>query len=531
MRPRIVKVDDDGLHLERGFLGSLHVHFDGWRAWSGTVERRDQELVRWPKRLARKLDGVSLVTVEADEGEVFSGEVTFGSGEGRVEMVDRNGVPIMIDKWGLIQRPFVGRRESGGVEAMTSMAERVLQVMRDSCGLEGWISFGTLLGAARSGEVIGHDSDIDLCYLSEKTTPAEMAIELWDVARALVDAGIEIKHKTGSFITIVYDAPDGGRDGIDIYTCFYVDDFLHETATIREVVPRSAILPLTTLEFEGRQMPAPADPDTMLAISYGPNWKVPDPSFRHQPGPEVVDRFDSWFGLLMPQSREWGAYNLAAVRQSPPPSDFAHWVTTQMADDAVGDAVGARPRAAQVHVLDVGCGAGADLKHYVHQGHLATGFDYAPGSAATSAPEWPEGVRKRGLNLFSMRDAYAQGATAARLKGPRVVTARELFEALHPQARDGFWQFTSLALAAGGRAYLEGVSRSPRQCKEWTQETQAGRVWPVSPVALAEAAAAHGGTVVVREGFPAADRAVRGGPETRWRMIVEWPAPKENEDR
>lgn len=516
MRLRVLKVDDEGLHLERGFQGSLHVHFDGWRGWSAAVERRDQELVRWPKRLADRLHGISLVTVTTDEGEAFRSEVTFGSGEGRVELVDRNGVPIMIDKWGLVQRPFDGRRESGGVEAMTAMAERVLQIMRDACGVEGWISFGTLLGAARGGKVIGHDSDIDLCFLSEKATPAEMAIELWDIARALSDAGIHVKHKTGSFITVLYDAPDGGRDGIDIYTCFYVGDHLLETATVREVVPRSAVVPLTTLEFEGRQMPAPADPDALLTVSYGPGWRVPDPSFRHQPGPEVVDRFDAWFGLLMPQSREWGAYNLRRTKERPAPSAFSGWVCDHL-DQHPWEG------ASELHVLDVGSGPGADLKQYAAAGHQVSGYDYAHGSSAVPADEFPRGVRKRWLNMFSMRDAYVQGAAAARFSAQRVVTAHEVLEALHPQARAGFWQFTSMALASGGRAYLEGVSRSPRHCREWLQETGAGRIWSVDPLTLVAAAEEHGGAVVHREGFARAGRAVRGGSPARWRMIVEWP--------
>ena len=99
--------------------------------------------------------------------------------------VDNHGIPIFIDKWGLIQRPFDGRREAGVVDAMVDMARRVLQIMRDDCGIDGWLSFGTLLGAARDGGAIGHDSDIDLNYLSEKQTPAEMAVELWDIGRAL----------------------------------------------------------------------------------------------------------------------------------------------------------------------------------------------------------------------------------------------------------------------------------------------------------------------------------------------------------
>ena len=203
MKPVVQRVDDEGLHLQRGTDCSLDVHFDGWRGWSVAVEDGpDPVTVPWPKRLQARLDGRSLVTVTVDDDEVFRGEVAFGTGEGRVEIVDRFGNPVIIDKWGLTQRVFATRRDSGAVEAMTSMAERVLEVMRESCGLEGWISFGTLLGAARSGSVIGHDSDIDLCFLSEKQTPAEMAVEIWGVARALVDAGISVKHKTASFITV-----------------------------------------------------------------------------------------------------------------------------------------------------------------------------------------------------------------------------------------------------------------------------------------------------------------------------------------
>ena len=39
-----------------------------------------------------------------------TGPVVFGSGKGRPRFVDNNGIPIFIDKWGLVQRPF-RRRE------------------------------------------------------------------------------------------------------------------------------------------------------------------------------------------------------------------------------------------------------------------------------------------------------------------------------------------------------------------------------------------------------------------------------------
>ncbi len=514
MMPIVQRVDDDGLHLERGYDGSLDVHFDGWRGWSVSVGGGSEPVtVPWPKRLKARLDGVSKVTITCEDGAVFDQEISFGTGEGRVALVDRLGNPVIIDKWGLTQRPFETRRETGGVEAMTAMAERMLDVMREVCGIEGWISFGTLLGAARTGKVIGHDSDIDLCFLSERQTPAEMAVEMWDIARALTDAGITVRHKTGSFITVVYDAPDGGEDGIDIYTCFYVGDLLHETATVRERVPREAIVPLRMLEFEGRPMPAPADPAQMLAVSYGPGWRVPDPSFRHLPSTETTDRFDGWFGSVMTNQRDWTQFNGLVGAQGMRASSFARWVVDQL---------DGRPR-----VLDVGSGSSADLRLYDDAGCKAIGYDYAhPGKHALGGTEidLPETVGRRGLNLLDERDVLAVGALAARQSGDKVVTARRLLEAVPPRSRDTFWRFTGMTLSGGGRAFIEGISRSPQECRRWQQTTGSPRVWPVDPTTLEGAVRASGGRIVHREGFASASRASRGGSAARWRMMVEYQA-------
>ena len=521
MRASVHRVDDDGLHLERGGDCSLDVHFDGWRGWSVAVEDDPGPvLVPWPKRLRARLDGTSLVTITVDEQEVFREEVVFGSGEGRVELVDRFGNPVIIDKWGLTQRIFETRREGGAVEAMTSMAERVLAVMREECGIEGWISFGTLLGAARTGTVIGHDSDIDLCFLSEKQTPAEMAVEIWGIARALVDAGISVKHKTASFITVVYDAPDGGEDGIDIYTCFYVGDLLHETATVRERVPRSAILPLRALEFEGREMPAPADPDRLLAVSYGPGWRTPDPSFRHLPSREITDRFDGWFSSVMTHRRDWTQYNGQVGAAGMRPSPFARWVVEHLAHRGHDDGEGLR-------VLDVGSGSSADLRAYHRAGLKAIGYDYAhPGKHALGGKEidLPASVGRRVLNLLDERDVLTVGALAARQKGPKVVTARQLLEAVPPRSRDQLWRFAAMALSDGGEVLVEGMSRSPRACRLEQERTGSPRLWPVDPHAVADDVRASGGRVVHREGFAAASRASRTGSPARWRMIVRYPS-------
>lgn len=508
----VVRVDEQGIHFDGGFDGAGDVVFDDHRVWSFAVESATTQpgqpvTVPWPKTLKRRLDGHAVVRVVAGDREHFNGRVQFGEGTEPLSFVDKHGTPIIIDKWGLIQRTFEARRGSGVVEQMVGVCREILEVMRRDCGIEGWIAFGTLLGAARSGGVIGHDSDIDLCFLSEKQTPAEMAAEIWDIARALSRAGMQVQHKSGSFITVKFRAPDRSVSSIDIYTAFFLEGMLLETATVRAPMPRSAVLPLREIEFEGTMLPAPADVPAMLALSYGPGWQVPDPSFQHQPGPEIVRRFNGWFGSLMRQKRDWTHLNTRARSEQAAPSEFAAWVADQVDPDE--------------RVVDLGAGWGADVELYASRGLAASGLDYA----------LPTGVRKRtasgarlgSLNLYDLRDVLTRGAGLARYPGRQVLTARGLLETLEPDGTRGLWQLVAMALRGGGRLFVESEALSPADAVVRTAELGGGRVRSLSPVLVEDAVRRAGGTVVWREAVADAARAVRGGRPTTWRMVAEWP--------
>ena len=123
-------------------------------------------------------------------------------------------------------------------------------------------------------------------------------------------------------------------------------------------------------------------------------------------------------------------------------------------------------------VLDVGSGSSADLRLYDRVGCKAIGYDYAhPGKHALGGKEidLPASVGRRVLNLLDERDVLTVGALAARQKGDKVVTARRLLEAVPPRSRAQLWRFASMALASGGRVYVEGVSRSPEQDRKSTR--------------------------------------------------------------
>jgi hypothetical protein len=513
----VVAVDDAGVHLTPDFTGSGDVYFDGHHAWSFSAgpsvrgDDRDELVVAWPRRMMRWLNGTSDVSVVSGQHEVFRGEVVFGDGRGRVEFVDKDGIPVMIDKWGLLQRPFSGRDPSV-IEQIVEVTAQILEVMDRECGVQAWIAFGTLLGAAREGKVIGHDSDVDLAYLSDRRTPSEMATELYDVARTLRANGFNVQHKSASFITVVFKSSDGATASVDIYTCFHVRDLLYETATVRAPVPRDAILPLRELEFEGRRLPAPADPDRMLAVSYGPRWRVPDPSFKHTPGSEITERFDGWFGSLMRNRRDWER-QIADLMEDERlgPSHAASWVAARLAPGE--------------RVVEVGSGTGADALAIAAGGHEVLGLDYARNAQVRPEREarrrgWPASFSA--MNLYDLRDVLSRAALISRYRaGPQAVYARNLLEALDPDGVDNFWRFTRMALHGGGRAFIEGSTPPRAETPHRRPESAGGRLRHVDPGDVERAAVQHGGSLVHREGAPDTVPAAAGVP-ARWRMIIEW---------
>jgi len=508
-----VHADRKGLTLPATVTHTCEAVFDGRSIWSfkpAPVAGQDTVYVPWPTNMRPFLKGVAHLEVRSAAQVYDAGEVVFGSKKSRrVKFVDAHGIPIVIDKWGIIQRPFSARGEKV-TSFMADYAERVMKLLADECGVHLWMAFGTLLGAARGGAAIAHDSDMDFAYLSDKATPAEMARELYAMKRVLTRAGMKVINKTGSFITVAFDAPDGGPASLDIYTTFYVSGLLHETATVRADVPREAILPLGELEFEGRMLPAPADPDALLAASYGPRWRTPDPGFKHKPGPDIVQRFDGWFGTLMRQRREWEVYWRDGWRKKHDTrSGFREWVAEQIPADAT--------------VVELGAGRGADALAFAQEGHRVLATDYARQAfkAVRKHPQRRElPVTVHPVNLYDTRDALTMAALMTRSAArPRVVYARNILDALSADGRENLWRFASMVLRGeeSRRMYVEFDDDAPVD-QRVRFHGSGGRKFPVSIDQLEADWTAFGAVEVERHGTPI--------PETdggmRWRIVLDW---------
>jgi SAM-dependent methyltransferase len=504
-----VTVDADGVRARSRQEAVLDVFFDDRRILSFWLHRDGVKdgsgwLFAWPKTLREFLDGstdVRVVVTRTGE-EVFRREVAFGSGRGRVEVVNQNGQPISLDKY-LRRVVAFDTRSREELEPMLDAIAEVIAALRE-IGIEAFLVYGTLLGAFREGTVIGNDSDADLGYVSHLSHPVDVIRESFRIQRALVAHGYRITRYSALAFKVDIEEADGTIRGLDVFGGFLMDGNLHLMGEIREPFEESWIYPLGTTTLEGRTFPAPADPDKMLRAAYGASWRVPDPAFHFEPPATTVRRLNGWFRGLRVGRARWDRIYSRVLKGMPGPSPFIQWVAS--IEGALGTYV------------DIGCGRGADALYMSERGEPSLGLDFQPRSFAEAEQGSADNhlVTYWTMNLLEIRQVLAVGAIVARRPGRTVLTARHLVDATKKPARDRLWRMCRMMLSgeAGGRLYVEFLSKAG-------SDGYAGRhrVRRRKPAKIVAELERWGATVVHRETLPVSDGP---GASKVCRLIVEW---------
>jgi hypothetical protein len=161
-------------------------------------------------------------------------------------------------------------------------ALETLRAFRDLCAAHDvtwWMDYGTLLGAAMNGRFYWNDKDCDIGILAEDQSKVLRMQPLFE------DAGFDF----------LYQPPGGGTYGGGDYAkvrwsgthhantdafFWHERDGVFHRATYLPVdrykgreFSRRWLFPLTTLEFEGMNLPAPREWELMVEHRYGAGWK------------------------------------------------------------------------------------------------------------------------------------------------------------------------------------------------------------------------------------------------------------------
>jgi hypothetical protein len=511
-----VTVDDAGISARSRQEAVLDLLVDDRRIFSFWLQRDGEKAgrhwqVAWPRTLREFLDGTGEVAVVVHETgeEVFRGQVRLGNGEGALEFVHaRTGQPISLDKSWRRVTTFDTRSEENIAPLMDAI-DTVLQALRE-VGLEAFLAYGTLLGAVREGQLLGHDSDADLGYVSRHSHPVDAIRESFLVQRKLIDLGFTITRYSALAFKVDVEEGDGVVRGLDVFGGFMMDGWLYLMGEVRERFEESWIFPLGTTTLEGRTFAAPADPDKLLSAMYGPHWRTPDPAFKFSTPDSTHRRLNGWFRGLRVGRARWDRIYSRVLRGIPEPSPFVRWVAEQEPDLAT--------------YVDVGCGRGADVLFMAEAGVASYGLDFQPRSFAKAAQQAPDNATFWTTNLLELRQVLAAGAILSRTPGPRAVVARHLVDTMKRPARTQLFRLSRMTLAGGhGRLYLEFLLHAGEDGYAGQQ-----RVRRRKGIRMVRELEAAGARILERHDVPVSSAP---GASVLCRIVADWPAHEGAEER
>ncbi|MGO4384599.1 class I SAM-dependent methyltransferase [Specibacter sp. RAF43] len=453
-------------------VGSLaYVSFDGRRIWTFRVDdghwvrETNTLLVSWPPALAPHLTGVTTAKLEirAQAGQPASSTaeatVRFGASTEALRLRDPlTGRDLVVNKWGRLAKSFEADTETFMADVLGSAA-RLVAVLQDTMGLEPFVTGGTLLGLVRDGQLVAHDDDADLAYLSRHTNPTDVVLESYEMERVLAAEGFETVRHSSGHLQVMFGGTEY-TDGhyVDIFSYFVTEGWFYGTFHAREKAAEVTIFPLGTVSAGGLELPAPANTDQLLTAIYGPDWRIPDPAFTFVTPEAAGRRFYWWLNHYDPFREDWEDFHRGLIGADVrlPPSALGGWLADHLAPGST--------------VVELGCGLGQDALALAAAGHRVLASDYSrPAIARARAVQ--DGAVQDGAgarpgaaadfavaNVNSVRQMAGLVKRAAALAGPDApitVVARNLFDNLHFLGRDTALLAISHLLGRGGRAYLQ----------------------------------------------------------------------------
>jgi SAM-dependent methyltransferase len=369
--------------------------------------------------------------------------------------------------------------------------------------------------------VIGHDDGGGVAYLSRADNPVGVLVESYRIERLFQQAGWRTTRNVAGYF-YVHGTANGRTIHLDVFASFHWQDSFFLVPFVRGPLGRDKVLPLGAIELEGQRLPAPADPETVLALIYGPGWRVPDPSFKYASS-APVHAMGAQLGGGWHYTNWWDRYY--KTRKAPPtlpaggqqaateeePSELARWVAEHAPN--------------VTSMLEAGSGFGVDSRWLARRGHRVRGLDIAPFAVATANQR---GGQARGaesyqvLDFFDTRKVLALGAALVREPDrPRVIYSRWLIDSMNEYGRSNLLTFAAMLMRGiGGRLYLE--ARLPRQ--QWAAKWQAfaGQKQAILTLeALREEITHCGGIVESCDEYPEV-RQAEGIHPGRCRMTIRW---------
>ena len=365
-------------------------------------------------------------------------------------------------------------------------------------GLKLFVMYGTLLGAYRNGDFIGHDHDFDAGYISNHTDPDKVIAELVEVAEILVQHGYRVACK----LSCIWVTDPKTKVTIDIFHLYFGENGkLLLPFGVCGVKPfmKSDFQGYIHIELAGRKVLAVADTEALVEYIYGPHWKIPNPG--HNWNLDRTEKDSQGLAKKYHRGKVYWTDYYYHNREILEPSPFAEFVC--------------RSGHLQRNVVDIGCGNGRDSVYFTTLRPTVIGIDncsVAIETAKTLVVSPPMGGSRLLLDLFRKQPllSFVHGditdpetlqnllrtARPPRKKGGLTLYARFLLHAITRIQQDKFIEYASRELRAGDTVAFEFRTDRDEPLKK-TQKFEGRRF--IRPAAIEREMSTLGFQVLVRE--------------------------------
>jgi hypothetical protein len=377
----------------------------------------------------------------------------------------------VVNKYGRLGRGI--RHNHAYQDWIFETFEALRSDIRDLLGYEAFPFYGSMLGAVREQNFIGHDNDFDMIYVSKHADPEQVKAEFQALCRALIDRGYWLRVKRAH----TWIRQRGSRFKLDVFFGWFGEDGLFHVSNGYHHDPATcATARLDTLvphQLAGREVMLPAGSEALLVQLYGPNWRIPDRGFLHR-SPSL--RLDRRYLLNVDQVHDLYWYQYYRSHTASPVSLFAAWTADRLPPG--------------IAIVEIGCGAGGDAVFLAERGHRVVAVDRAVGAVAL-AEAHGRTVADRRLSV-SVLDAADPDALQGLLRrasseGPVAVYARFYLHAVTPAARTVLLDALA-ALPTGSRVAVEFRTTVDAPAKPLRSPTR----WYLDPQTIRGALAQRG---------------------------------------
>jgi SAM-dependent methyltransferase len=347
----------------------------------------------------------------------------------------------IVTQWGSAARPFSSYSPEERQHLLCGAAALIDRI-NDELGITCFISYGALLGAVRSGALIGHDFDLDAVFMPASGRKEDVAAAVEQLVVFLQKDGFTVSSESnGQFKADRRE--DGRRFRVEFFAGWTEGDQFFMYFAIRGAPIADSVLPLGSVAIEDVMFRAPHVPETVVASIYGPNWRIPDPGFKYALTAADWKPFSYLF--TSDNQKFWDSYYAKANENDvwvEFPSQFAVFAASVLSR---GDAI-----------LEIGCGNGRDGLFLGRCGFKMTMTDYSKAAIASCQQRAESQAGTFAFQTLNVRDIAATTAFVAKHGGTfDAVYARFFVHAIDRPAAQRFLKLAAGVLKKGGLLLLE----------------------------------------------------------------------------